>query len=158
MVANGRAEAQADAYERAHPSTRLPFIRCKVTIRGEGSDAQAVCKAVDEAREAGKPLLLYFGRSHFAPKDKKGKKESKMARKFEKGVLNSKTAQKECAGWALLRFDLADGNHRAYARSLQVETAPTLLLWAPGAEAPAVLDRRITGHGLAFVMKKHRAD
>jgi hypothetical protein len=152
------AREQADAYDKAHPGTRLPFVRGKVSVRGEGADAKAVCGEFDDAREANKPILLYFGRGHYEAKDKKAKKENKLARKFEKGTLNSKTAEKQCAGWALLRFDLADEDHVVFARALGVETAPSLLLWLPGEGAPTALDRRITGQGLAIVLKKHRPD
>lgn len=152
------ATEQADAYERAHPSTRLPFQRCSVTVRGGGPDARAVCVALDEAREAHKPLLLYFGRGRFDAEDKQGKKENKLSRKFEKGTLNSKTAEKQCGGWALLRFDLADEAHAIFARSLGVQGAPALLVWLPGEDAPTDLGRGVTGQGLAVLLKKHRPE
>jgi hypothetical protein len=151
----GWLEEQADAYERQHPSTRLPFVRPKVSVRGEGADARAACADLDEARAAKKPVLLYFGRGSFAEDDKRGKKENKLARKLEKGTLDSKAAEKECAGWVLLRFDLADEAHAVLARGLGVDAAPALLLWAPASEAPDVLDKGISGAGLATLLKKH---
>jgi len=148
---------QLNLYERAHPSTRLPFVPAHVDLEGEGTDEKAVCGEIDAAREAGRPILLYFGRSHFEPKDKTAKKENKRARKFEKGTLNSKTAAKEIDGWVMLRFDLSDEEHAKLARQFGVEAAPDLLMWVPGAEAPSVLGRKVSGQSLAGKLKKHKA-
>jgi len=151
------AKQQANAYERAHPSTRLPFARAKVTVSGgaDGADGAATCEELDAARADEKPVLLYFGRGHFAPKDKTGKKEAKAAQKFEKGTLNSKSAEKYAVGWVLLRFDLADESHAVLAKQLGVESAPALLFFPVGAEAPQALDGRTSGAALGAVLKKH---
>lgn len=149
------AVEQADKYEKEHPSTRLPFLRSKVSVSGEGSDEKATCEALDEARTAKRPVMMYFGRNHFEPDDKEGKKENKLARAVEKGTLNSKAAEKESAGWTLLRFDLSDDEHVVFARGLGVLSAPAFLMWLPEAEKPEELDRKISGPGLATLLKKH---
>ncbi len=151
----GWLSEQADAYERAHPRTRIPLVRPKVAMRGEGEEAMAACAEVDDARAATRPLLLYFGRDRHAEDDKQGKKEAKAARSFEKGPLDSKSAAKEAQGWALLRFDLADELHAAYARTLGVTEAPTLLLWPADAAEPQSHDKSLTAGGLALLLKKH---
>jgi len=150
------ALTQLDAYERAHPSTRLPFAPGAATIDGDGTDAKASCSALDEAREAHKPILLYFGRGHFDPKDKQAKKENKQARKFEKGTLNSKTAAKEVEGWVLLRYDMSDEADAQLAAQLGVQAAPELLLWPADAEQPTALGRKVSGHSLAAQLKKNK--
>ena len=150
------ATGQVNAYEKAHPSTRLPFVRASVDVLGEGTDLEATCKELAEAQEAGQPILLYFGRAHFEPKDKKAKKERKLSKSLEKGTLNSKTAAKQAEGWALLRFDLADEEHAAFAGTLGVTAAPAILMWLPGTEKPTPIDRKISGHSLAALLKKNK--
>ncbi|MDA1195490.1 MAG: hypothetical protein O2894_09935 [Planctomycetota bacterium] len=149
------AQEQADAYERQHPSTRLPFLRGTVRVSGEGTDAVAACTELDDARAAKKPVLLYVGRAHFTDGDKAAKRENKLARAFEKGTLDSKTAAKEAEGWTLLRVDLGDEAHAKLAAAFGVTEAPALLLFAPGAESAESIDRKISGHGLAALLKKH---
>ncbi len=148
---------QANKYEKAHPSTRIPFVRAKVEVHGEGTDLKAECEEIEKARAANKPVMLYFGRGHFDPKDKAAKKESKLARKVEKGTLNSKTALKQIGGWVLLRFDISDEEHAAFAAAHGVEAAPAFLMWLPGEEQPQPVDRKISGHGLASLFKKHKS-
>ena len=150
------AEEQLEAYEKAHPSTRLPFQRGHVDVLGEGTEEEVVCAELNTAREAKQPILLYFGRSHFDSKDKKAKKQNKLSRKFEKGTLNSKTAAKEAKGWALIRLDVSEPMHRALADSFGVKAAPELLMWLPGQDEPQVLGRRVTGPGLAALLKKRK--
>jgi hypothetical protein len=150
-------EEQADAYEKLHPATRLPFQRAKVVARGEGTDRAHHCAALDEAR-AEKPVLLYFGRDRFKEGDKTGKKENKLSRSFVKKTLNSKSAEKESKGWAMLRFDLADESHAAFAKTLGVEAAPALLMWLPGKDEPEALRKGISGQSLAVILKKHRPE
>ncbi len=150
------AKEQANAYGKAHPSTRLPFARADVTLDGEGTDAKAVSKEFDAARADDQPVMLYFGRGHHAPDDKTGKKQTKAARTFEKKVLDSKSAEKQAEGWVFLRFDLADDLHARLAEQLGVTSAPTLLAFAPEAETPVTLDARTTGAKLAAALKKHR--
>lgn len=147
------AEEQLDAYERQFPSTRLAFLRSKVAVRGKGDDAKAVCAAFTEARDAKQPVALYFGRAHAPADDKALRKEVKRARKFEKGVLNSKTAEKQATGWTLLRFDLSDETHALFAKAHGVTTAPSILVFLPGADKPTVLDHKATGHALARHLK-----
>lgn len=126
----------------------------RVDIEHEGTDRRATCDALDKAREAKKAVLLYFGRGYFDPKDKTGKKENKRARKFEKVVLNSKSAAKQIDGFVLLRFDLADADHATFAAAHGVTEAPTMLLFAPGAEKPQLLDRKTTGSRLTDLLKR----
>lgn len=147
---------QLALYEKEHPSTRLPFVPAKVTIDHDGTDRTAVCPDIEAARAAGKPILLYFGRGHVEPDNKAHKKENKLARKFEKGTLNSKTAAKAAEGWALLRFDLSDEPAAQLAQQLSVTAAPDLLYWLPGEETPRLLGRKTSGHRLASLFKKHR--
>ena len=147
------ADAQLAEYEKQHPSTRMPFVSGKVTVDGEGTDAKATCEEIDAARKAKKPMLLYFGRGSFAPKDKQAKKQNKLARKFEKGTLNSKAAAKEVEGWVLLRFDLANEEHAKLAAQFGVSAAPDLLMWLPAAEKPTVLGRTATGGKVAYHLK-----
>lgn len=148
------AEEQANAYEKKHPTTRMPFARGSVRIRREGTDTKASSDEVDEAREKKQPILLYFGRGYHAPKDKVGKREVKRARKFEKGALNSKKSAAQAKGWVLLRFDLADEEHAAFAKQHGVTEAPTLMMWTPAGEKPVTLDRKITTGSLVMKMKK----
>lgn len=149
------AEEQLDEYEKQFPSTRMPFLPGKVAVDGEGTDAKAICAAIDEAREAKQPMLLYFGRGSFDAKDKKAKKQNKLARKFEKGTLNSKTAAKETDGWVLLRFDLANEEHAQLATQLGVEAAPDLLMWLPTDDKPTVLGRTASGGKVAYHLKTY---
>lgn len=148
------AEEQLVAYEQQHPSTRLPFVPASVAIEGEGADRKATCEALAKALEAKKPVLLYFGRGYFEPKDKTAKKENKRARKFEKVVLNSKSAAKQIDGFVLLRFDLADAAHATFATAHGITEAPSMLLFAPGVEKPQLLDRKTTGSRLADLLKR----
>ncbi len=150
------ASEQVRAYEKAHPSLRLPFTRSKVVMEGEGADAKAVCADLDDARDDEKPVIVYFGRGHHAPKDKNGKRQVKAARKFEKATLDSKSAAAQADGWVMLRMDLSDEAHAAFAKGLGVTEAPTMLLFAPGADKPRLLDGRTSGNQLAAILKKHK--
>ena len=149
------ADEQLDAYEKEHPSTALPFIPGHVEIDGEGTDAKATCAEIEKAREAQRPMLLYFGRGSFDEKDKKAKKENKLARKFEKGTLDSKTAAKEAEGWVFVRFDLANTAHARLAATLGVTEAPDLLMWLPADEKPTVLGRTASGGKIAYHLKTY---
>ncbi len=148
-------EEQVDAYEKLHPRTRVPFVRADVRREGEGEDVSFVCAALEKARADRKPLLLYFGRDEKPGLDRGARKQVKVARKFEKSTLDSKSAAKEAVGWTLLRFDLGEEAQAAFAASLGVEAAPALVLFAPGAEGPEVLPRRLSGASLAYHLKKH---
>ena len=122
-------------------------------MSGEGTDRTATCPELVAAREKKQPIVLYVGRGHFAPKDKAAKKENKAARKFEKRVLNAKKAAEAAEGFALLRFDLFDEDHALLARQWGVESAPTLLIWAPEDEKP-VAHPKLTGNTLAGKLKR----
>lgn len=148
------AERELEAYEKLHPSTRLPFVRAKVTVSGEGDDATATCAALDEARDAGGPVAVYFGRGSHDEDDKAAKKEVKDARKFETKVLDSKSAEKQADGWTFLRLDLADPDHARLAKELGVTSAPTLLLFPRGGGEPEVHDKRMSGSALASRLRK----
>lgn len=150
------ANEQLDAYEKQFPSTRMPFIPGHVEIEGEGTDETAVSKEIVDAREAKKPMLLYFGRGHFDAQNKRQKKENKAARKFEKVTLNSKAAAKDADGWVLVRFDLSNPDHAKLAKQLGVKAAPDLVLWTPDAEKPKLLGRKTTGGQISFHIKKYK--
>jgi len=150
------ARAQLEAYEKAHPSTRLPFRTGHVTRKVSGAGDAVVCAELEAARQAGQPILLYFGRSGLEPNDKAARKQARLSRSFEKGALNSKGAAKQAAGWALIRLDLADPLHRALAEILGVKAAPELLMWLPGQERGRLLGHALSGSALALQLKKHR--
>lgn len=147
---------QADAYEKEHPRTRLPFVRGELgPPRTEGDPPR--CAAERKARGNGYPVLLYFGREPVADPSKAQKKEIKASRKFEKSTLDSKKAAEaaeKVEGLLLLRFDLGDEQAAAYAASFGVEAAPTLVLLHGYADGPELLDRRTSGASLAFHLKK----
>ncbi len=142
-------DEQAAAYAKTHPTTRVPFVRATVEIAGEGDDRVATCAELDDAREAGDPALVYVGRSATPDDDRREKAVVKASRKFEKGTLGSKSAAEAAEGVVLLRLDVADDVHALLARQLGAEKVPTLLLFAPGAEAPENLGDRISGRSLA---------
>jgi hypothetical protein len=146
-------EAQADAYERAHPTTRVPFVRATVKVEGEGEERRAVCGELDDARDDGTPVLLYVGRSERPDDDKKAKSVVKASRKLEKGTLNAKSAAEAAEGVVLIRLDVANEEHALLAEQLGVEKVPTLLLFAPESEEPDDLGGRISGASLAHKLK-----
>jgi hypothetical protein len=147
---------QADAYEKAHPPTRIPFQRAEVVMRGEDTDRTVVCAALDEAREGEAPILLYFGREERSDQDRAARREVKAARKFERSTLDSQKAADTAEGLVLLRFDLSKEADAALAATFGVEAAPALVLIVPGAEEPEVLPPRLTGASLAYRLKKLR--
>ncbi|MCE9636253.1 MAG: hypothetical protein K8T90_11175 [Planctomycetes bacterium] len=153
----------ADRWEKDHPATALAFSRAAVTVvvdKPEGATAEVrtpTCAAADEAREAKRPVLLYFGRDSAAADDKAHAAEAASSRKLERGALDSKAAADVSSGWALLRFDVSDADHAAYAKALGVDKFPALLVWEPGAEKPSRLAPTITGPDLAFRLKKFAA-
>jgi hypothetical protein len=139
---------QAATYERAHPRTRMPFVRAEVAAGGE------TCAEFTLAREAEAKILLYFGREPTEGADRTAKKEAAAARKFEGKTLDSKSAAEAAEGWTLLRFDLANPDHARFAKTLGVEAAPTLLLFAPGAEEALNLGNRVSASSLTYQVKK----
>lgn len=144
----------ADAWEKAHPKTKVAFVPAEIVAEGEGAERTVKCAALDDARAAGTPVAVYVGRGPRTDDDAKAKAEAAASRAFEKGTLNSDDAAKAASGWTLLRLDRGDKDQAALAKSLGVEEAPALLLFAPGAEKPQALPRDATGASLAFQMKK----
>jgi hypothetical protein len=145
---------EADAFERAHPATRIPFVAAEVAKTQGGTTTTWSCAAIDDARGAKVPVFLYVGRGDSDAADKAAKGEAAASRKLEKGVLDSEVAAKAADGWALVKLDVADPDHFGYAKSLGVEKAPALLLIVPGEEKPQVLDPSIAADSLAFKLKK----
>lgn len=161
FVASQAAEwltEQAAAWEREHPRTAIPFRSAQVAVTGE----VAVCAAVDEARAAGRPVLVYVAREGVAEnRDEKTTKEQRArraeasaCRDLERGALDSKLAADAADGVTLVRIDLGDDAHAKWALALGVEKAPALLLFSPGEEKPVVLSKTITGSDLAARFKK----
>jgi hypothetical protein len=146
--------AQAEAWEKEHPRTALAFVPATVTATGEGAARTVRCAEVDEARAAGRPLLVYVGRDSADEKDRPARAEAAASRKFEKGALDSKAAADAAAGWTLVRLDVADPDQAAVAASLGAERAPALLLWEPGEEKPVRLPATISGPDLAFRLRR----
>lgn len=143
-------------YEKEHPATRVPFVRAQVSIRGTGDDATAAVPAVDQAREANQPVLIYVGRDRAHDKDKQQNKERKLSKRFESKVLGSKSAAKVTEGWALLRFDLADTAHATWLKTHGIRQAPRLLLWLPTAKSPEDLGGKFTAYSLTGLLRKHQ--
>jgi hypothetical protein len=145
---------QADAYERTHPTTKVPLIRAKVVGTGEGADRTVTCSVLDDAREEGRPVLLYVGRTEKVGDPKKARSVAAASRKFEKSTLGSKKAAEAAGDFVLLRLDVGDPDHALLAKNLGVKKIPTVLLWAPKAKEPTDLGGRISGASLANKMKK----
>lgn len=149
---------QAAAWERDHPRTAVPFRSAQVGVAG----GETVCAAFDEARAAGRPVLVYVAREGVAEnRDEKVTKELRArraeaaaCREVERGALDSKLAADAAEGVALLRLDLGDDAHAKWALALGVEKAPALLLFVPGEEKPVVLPKTLSGADLAARLKK----
>jgi len=147
-------DEQSAAYERTHPTTKVPLIRAQVEAEGEGDARKVTCQDLDSAREAGQPVLIYVGRSSRPDDTKKERGVSTASRKFEKATLGSKKAAAAAGGFVLLRLDVGDPDHALLAKALGAEKLPTLLLWSPKAEQPEDLGGRISGASLASKLKK----
>ncbi len=145
---------EADTFGKAHPVTRIPFVAAQVTKTQGGTTPTWSCAAIDDARSSKIPVLVYVGRGEPDASDKAAKAQAAASRKLEKGLLDSETAAKALDGWTLVKLDVADADHLAYAKSLGVEKAPALLLIVPGEEKPQVVDPSITADSLAFKLKK----
>lgn len=145
---------QADAFDKAHPVTRLAFAAAEVTSEGEGAAKKWSCPAIDAAKKDGRPVLVYVTRGERADADKAAKAQAAASRKMEKGVLDSEQASKAADGWTLVKLDVADPDQLAYAKTLGADKAPALLVVVPGEEKPQALDAAITGEALAFKLKK----
>ena len=145
---------QADAFEKSHPATKVPFVPAEVSETGEGEAKKWTCAAVDEARAAKRPVLLYVSRADRADGDKPAKVQATASRKVEKAALESAEVAKALEGWTLLRLDVADPAHAAYAKSLGADKAPALLAIVPGEEKPQELDTALAADSLAFRIRK----
>jgi hypothetical protein len=140
----GWLDDELKKYEKLHPRTAVPLVAAELDDDGK-------CTVLSEAVEAKKPVLIYFGRESGT---KKQKKEISACRKFEKGTLGSKKAGAAAKGWVLLRFDLADEKHAAFAKALGVVAAPALLIWEPGSDKPTNIGTKVRGPNLAYHLKK----
>ncbi len=147
-------DEQADAYERTHPQTRVPFAPAELVGEGEGAERSVRCPAVDAAREEGRLVLVYLGRSERAGDDKAAKAEAAAARKLEKGLLASQSAADSVAGALLVRLDAGDADALRYARALGARSVPALLVIAPGAESAEDLGVKLSAQSFAYRMKK----
>lgn len=137
-------------YEQLHPRTRVPFVRVEVVRKDAKS---VVCAAFEAARREAKPIALYFGRDRFEEKDRVARAEWKKARALEKSLLDAKLVAAAAGGWVLLRFDLADPDHAAWARERGIAAAPALAIWPRGGEALELLDTSVSPAVLARVFK-----
>lgn len=149
---------QADTYEREHSKMALPFARGVVAAAGEGVERKVSLPALDEAREAGRPVLVYVGRDPHHGDDKKAETVLKVCRKFEKSVLEApslKEAAEEVKGWTYLRLDVANADHAALAETWKASKAPTLLLFLPGEAVPQILAPTVTAKQVAYLLRKH---
>lgn len=152
---------QADAYEKEHPRTRLALVSADVAWSGDGAERKAVCTALDAALAAGAPILIYAARDKVLEGEKGVKAEVAVARKFEKGVLDSKSAADAAAGWTLLRLDLAREADRALLATLGVTAAPQLVLIPAGtaaadaAKARVLPPRDVSAGSLATLLQRH---
>jgi hypothetical protein len=147
---------QAEAYEKAHPATKLRFAGAELVVEIEGTTTRRSCPAVDAARDASRPVLLYVFRGDRDGADKAAKAESAQCRRLEKAAFDSDAVLKATDGWVLVKLDLADADHAAYAKSLGVERAPALLALLPCEDKPQLVDVAsvTSGDALAFKLKK----
>ncbi len=147
---------QADAWERSHFRTRIPFVPAKVVPRVNGMVLDPSCAVLEEAIAKKRPVALYVGREEREGDDAKAKAETAACRRFEAGPLGSEEAARASAGWVLLRLDRADLLHAHIARAYTSETAPAVVLLVPNLPKPTVLDRQASGSSLAYLLKKHQ--
>jgi len=75
---------QADAYEKAHPSMRIPFAPAELNVEVDGTTRSVSCPALDAAKKDGKPALVYVSRGERADADKPAKDQCAASRKLEK--------------------------------------------------------------------------
>jgi hypothetical protein len=141
---------QAGAWEREHPPTRVPFVRAEVARTEDG----VRCPAFDEAKESGRKVMLFFGRERRPDDERDEKKQVEATLAFVKKQLQSERAAKRAEGWVLLRFDLANEDHAAFARALGVTEAPAMLMANPPDEPPADLTAKLRSGSLAYWLNK----
>jgi hypothetical protein len=155
----------AEAWEKAHPKTKVPFTAALVKATGAGAARRAQCEEFDRAQKAGTPVAIYVGREPREGDGGDAKAESVAARKFEKETLGSEEAGKAAAGWTLLKLDRGDADHALWLESLPIDVAsrgrlkaaPAIVLWLPDEAAPVVLDRMTSGATLAKWLRKGSA-
>jgi hypothetical protein len=145
-------DEQAKLHDKRYPRTKVPFAMAEIT---RDHDDRPRCGSLEEARESGKPILLYVGRDPRPEDERRVRKQIKAAQRFEKGTLGSKKAAEAARGWVLLRLNLAEKSHAAFASTLGVEAAPALLMFLPGEERPVDLGCKLKGPNLAFHLNKH---
>ncbi|MSR47651.1 MAG: hypothetical protein EXS13_11415 [Planctomycetes bacterium] len=148
----------ADAWEKAPPKTKVPFVATTLRASGSGETRRVVCDELDAARKAGNPVAIYLGRE---PRDgDKGdaKAEATAARKFEKQVLGAEEAAKAGVGWTLLKLDRSEPDHALLVATLGRATpsiiAPAIVLWLPDESEPVLLDRMTSAGTLAKWFRK----
>jgi hypothetical protein len=146
---------QADAWDRTHPHTRVPFRPVMVIGEGTGAARKLSCPALDEAKETKTPAAVYVWRRGVEGEDAKGKAEGDGCRRFEKDSLGSAEAAKAAEGWALFVLDRADADQAEFAKALGVEAAPGIVLVVPGEPKPVLLDKGISGSNLAYQFRKY---
>ena len=147
---SGWLEEAIRDYGKKFPRTALPFDSPEVSMDGR----TPTCETLDAAREAKKPVLLFFGREERNDDNRKARAQVKKSRKYEKSAFGSKKTAEAAEGWVLLRFDLGDRDHAALAKGLGIEAAPALLFFLPGEEKP-VSPGLIKGSSLAYHLKRH---
>lgn len=145
----------ADAWERTHPRMKVPFLPAEITAVGEGAARTVTCRALEDAKAEKAPAAVYVGRKGLAADDAKAKAEAAACRKFEKESLSSAEAARAAEGWALVVLDRSDPDQAILAKSLGVESAPTVVLVVPGETKPVLLEKTISGGGLALQFKKY---
>jgi hypothetical protein len=145
---------QADAFDKSHPATKVPFVAAEVAAVQDGTGTKWSCAAIDEARAAARPVLVCVSRSDRPDADKPAKLQAAASRKMEKTALDSADVAKSLEGWTLLRLDLSDADHAAYAKTLGAEKAPALIAIVPGEEKPQALDTSLAADALAFRIRK----
>jgi hypothetical protein len=143
-------EEEIARYEKKYPRTAFRFDTPDMDL----IDGRPASEAFLAARRADRPILLYAGRDSADRKDRKGLKEVKASRKFEKGTLSSKKAGEAAKGYVLFRIDLADERQARWAKTKGIEKAPALLLYPPGGAEPLDLSR-VKGASLAYHLGKH---
>jgi hypothetical protein len=137
-------------FEKRYPRTAFRFERPDMDL----IDGRPASESFMAAQRGDKPILLYAGRDSAGPKDRKGRKEVKASRKFEKGTLSNTKAAEAAKGYVLFKIDLADERQAKWAKTQGIEKAPTLLIFLPGERAPMDLSKA-KGNSLAYHLKKH---
>jgi hypothetical protein len=146
---------QFDAWERTHVGSKIPFEPAEVEGTGEGAARTVACRALDDARTEKRPAAVYVWRKGTDDGDAKAKAEVAACRKFARESLRGADAVKAAEGWTLLFLDLSEPDQALLAKSLGAEAAPQVILLVPGEEKPLLLDRAISGGGLAHHFRKH---